>query len=105
MMKSFQDETGNPWVASAREEQTPRHHGRWYLVIHPAGQPERLRPMAEVRWQSRASAQRTLATMSDFELRRRLHVLLEREGVEAGGSPDGGASPGALRVRTSASAG
>lgn len=103
-MKSFQDENGNPWVASAREELTPRHHGRWYLVIHPADSPERLRPMPEVRWQTRATAARTLAAMSDFELRRRLHSLLEREGVEAGATPDG-APAGTPRLRTSASAG
>jgi hypothetical protein len=24
------------WVASARQEDTPRHHGRWFLVFHPA---------------------------------------------------------------------
>ena len=67
--------------------------------------PERPLPMAEVRWQTHASAERTLATMSDFELCRRLHVLLEREGLEAGGSPDGGASPGTPRLRTAATAG
>lgn len=93
-MKTFQDETGRAWVATAREEQTPRHHGRWYLVIHPDGIPEPDLPMPEVRWQSLRSAVRTLATMSEFELRRRLHVLLEREGVELGATPDGGASPG-----------
>ena len=99
-MKTFHDETGHGWVATAREEETPRHHGRWYLLIHPADRPERALPMPEVRWQTNASAQRTLATMSDFELCRRLHVLLEREGLEAGSSPDGGASPGTPRLRT-----
>ena len=24
------------FVATALEEETPRHHGRWYLVLHPA---------------------------------------------------------------------
>jgi len=104
-MKSFHDELGRGWVASPREEQTPRHHGRWYLVVHPAGEPERVMAMPEVRWQTRASAVRTLATMSEFELRRRLHTLLEREGQEVGATPNGGASPGAVRERTSDRAG
>jgi hypothetical protein len=37
--------------------------------------------MPEVRWQTRASAERTLATMSEFELRRRLHLVQRRLGV------------------------
>jgi hypothetical protein len=61
--------------------------------------------MSEVRWQTRATAARTLAAMSGFELRRRLHMLLEREGVRAGASPDGSAPTGTPRLRTSASAG
>ncbi|NJD09792.1 MAG: hypothetical protein FIB01_04885 [Gemmatimonadetes bacterium] len=96
-MKPFQDETGRSWVATAYEEQTPRHHGRWYLVMHPAAGPEPLLPMPEVRWQSRRSAERTLATMSEFELRRRLFTLLEREGITAGATPEGGAAPGTPR--------
>jgi hypothetical protein len=104
-MKHFSDETGRGWVASAREEITPRHHGRWYLVLHAEGDEDCLFPMPEVRWQTRASADRTLATMSAFELRRRLHSLLEREGQEAGATPEGGAAPGTPRGRTAASAG
>jgi len=97
-MKPFQDESGRAWVAGAREEHTPRHHGRWYLVFHPEAEPERVLPMPEVRWQTPRSAARTLATMSEFELRRRLHVLLEREGAEAGATPYGGASPDPARA-------
>ena len=93
-MKPFQDEAGHTWVASAREEDTPRHHGRWYLVVHPDTEPGRVLPMPEVRWQTRATAERTLTTMSEFELRRRLHILLERDCVEAGATPDGVAAPG-----------
>jgi hypothetical protein len=104
-MKNFTDEQGRVWIASAREEQTPRHHGRWYLVVHPAGEPHRLLPVPEVRWQTRASAVRTLATMSEFELRRRLHIMLERELEEPGASPVAGATPGLLRELTSARAG
>jgi hypothetical protein len=104
-MKPFTDEAGAQWVASAREEQTPRHHGRWYLVMHAAGDEARLLAMPEVRWQTRATAERTLLTMSDFELRRRLHTLRERALLEEGASPDTGAPLDAQRGRTSANAG
>jgi hypothetical protein len=102
-MKSFAEESGTQWVASAREEDTPRHHGRWYLVFEAADGS--MLPMPEVRWQTRATAERTLLTMSDFELRRRLHIVRERALLEHGASPDSGAQPESQRVRTSANAG
>ncbi|HSJ14612.1 MAG TPA: hypothetical protein VK939_09355 [Longimicrobiales bacterium] len=105
MMKSFHDEHGRAWVAGVREEATPRHHGRWYLVFHPADDESRVLPMPEVRWQTPASAARTLATMSEFELRRRVHLLLERDLAEEGASPETGAQPGIARSRTSVNAG
>jgi hypothetical protein len=103
-MKQFVDANGRAWVATAREEQTPRHHGRWYLVFHAEGSEELL-AAPEVRWQTRATAERTLRTMSDFELRRRLHLVRERAGLEEGASPESGAAPGSVRERTNASAG
>jgi hypothetical protein len=102
-MKSFSDEAGTVWTASAREENTPRHHGRWYLVFE--GPDGAVLPMPEVRWQTRATAERTLRTMSDFELNRRLHVVRERALLEPGASPDRGAGPRIERERTSANAG
>jgi hypothetical protein len=104
-MKQFSDVDGGLWTASAREENTARHHGRWYLVFHPADDDARLMPMQEVRWQTRATAERTLKTMSDFELRRRLHLLLERAHLEPGASPVDGAQPASARERTSVNAG
>jgi hypothetical protein len=104
-MKTFADEDGRNWVASAREEDTPRHHGRWYLVIHPEGEDAAPMAMHDVRWQTQATAARTLRTMSGFELRRRLRILLGRApgGSERGPLPTGGAST--VRSRTNASAG
>lgn len=104
-MKTIKDQHGGSWVATVREEDTPRHHGRWYLVFHPLEDEARLLAMPEVRWQTRASAARTLQTMSEFELRRRIHLLLERELAEEGATPTRGAAPGHARVRTSANAG
>lgn len=77
-MRSFTDESNEEWVATAHEEETPRHHGRWFLVFHPAGEPGRAYPLPEVRWQTRAAAERTLRTMSAAELRRRLRSARAR---------------------------
>jgi hypothetical protein len=108
-MKQFADADGSEWIASAREEQTPRHHGRWFLIFQPAGDPaggdDVHLAMPEVRWQTKETAARTLQSMSIFELRRRLHILRERALLEPGASPDDGATPTAVRERTSASAG
>ena len=97
------DASGTSWVASAREEETPRHHTRWYLVFE--GPDGTVLPMPEVRWQTRATAERTLLTMSDFELRRRIHVVRERAALVHGASPEDGAQPESRRDRTSANAG
>ena len=77
-MKRFTDEKGGAWIATALEEDTPRHHGRWYMVLRPEGGSEAELMLPEVRWQSLHSAERTLATMSDFELRRRLRIASRR---------------------------
>lgn len=98
-MKQFTDETGAAWAADVREENTPRHHGRWYLVMHPAGDESAVFAMPEIRWQTRATAERTLRTMSDFELRRRLHILRERARLETGASPERGAPDESGRAR------
>jgi hypothetical protein len=102
-MRTFLDVSGTSCVASAREETTPRHHTRWYLVFE--GPDGTALPMPEVRWQTRATAERTLLVMSDFELRRRLHIVRERALLEHGASPDDGVQTESRRDRTSANAG
>lgn len=77
-MKRFTDEQGREWVATAAEEKTPRHHGRWYMVFSADGAAGDQVPVPEVRWQTAATAARTIRTMSDFELRRRLKSALLR---------------------------
>ena len=103
-MKDFEDAAGGAWTATALEEETPRHHGRWHLVFHPAGAPEDVYVVPDVRWQTRATAERTLRTMSVFELRRRLTTARARRGEDAKAGP-GGDYHGPPRVRTNASAG
>ncbi len=82
-MRSFHDEAGRAWLADALEESTPRHHGRWYLVFRPEAGDGPVLPMPEVRWQTRETAARTVQTMSETELRRRLRVVRGRRGTAA----------------------
>lgn len=77
-MRKFTGEDGRDWVATAAEEDTPRHHGRWYLVLHPADADTERLILPEVRWQNRMTAERSIRTMSDFELRRRLRMAARR---------------------------
>ncbi|MBI4408732.1 MAG: hypothetical protein HY561_03430 [Gemmatimonadetes bacterium] len=90
MPKQFTDDAGRAWVATAREEATPRHHGRWVLIFRPAADASVELPLPEVRWQTLESAERTVRTMSLVELRRRLRVAATRAsriGEPATGTP------------------
>lgn len=102
-MKIFQDETGQSWVATAARENTDRHHGVWYLIFHPAGHPADRLEVDEVRWQTEATAARTLRTMSDFELVRRLRSAIARRADGLG--PTAVEGEGVVRERTNANAG
>ncbi|MDE2762454.1 MAG: hypothetical protein OXQ94_18750 [Gemmatimonadota bacterium] len=66
-------------MASVAREEGGDYKGRFYLVLKRAaggdGPPVFL---TDVRWNSRRTAQRTLATMSDIELRRRMRSALGR---------------------------
>ena len=77
-MRTFEAAGGERWVAGAREEATPRHHGRWYMIMHPEHDEGRVLALPEIRWQTRATAERTVETMSLFELRRRLDIARGR---------------------------
>lgn len=77
-MKSFQGEDGRQWVATTAEEDSPRHHGRWYLVLRPGDDDTTELALPEVRWQTRHTADRSIQAMSQFELRRRLRMAARR---------------------------
>lgn len=77
-MKNFTGADGREWVATAAEEDVPRHHGRWYMVVHPANEAGPQLVLPEVRWQSRHTAERSIRSMSEFELRRRLRMSAHR---------------------------
>jgi hypothetical protein len=76
-MKEFADGDGRRWVASAEEETSTDYKGRYYMVMKPADGGPAL-PLRDVRWNSERTARRTIETMSDVELRRRLRVARGR---------------------------
>jgi hypothetical protein len=81
-MREFTDPSGRAWIATVRGEEGPDYKGRFHLVIQPAGgQAEESLDLAEVRWNSERTGVRTVETMSDVELRRRLRTALGRHGL------------------------
>ena len=103
-MRLFSDVEGREWVADVREEDTPRHHGRWYLLFRSTDGAQE-HDMPEVRWQTRPSAQRILDTMSTFELRRRLKTVRARYASMDGASEFEGEGRGVDRPEPNISAG
>lgn len=112
-MRHFIDEQGGSWVASVAQEEGGDYKGRFFLVMERAGDregtedggsaessagvgevvPARL-PLQDVRWNSVKTAERTLATASDVELRRRLRAARGRAGRPVAPTmPGGGAGP------------
>jgi len=78
-MKEFQDESGVLWIASVRERTGEDYKGRFGLSLSPKnGTPASAVSLEDVRWNSAKTAERTLRTMSEVELRRRLRIALGR---------------------------
>jgi hypothetical protein len=77
-MRTFQDEDGRAWVAGVEQRPGVDYQGRYFFVVRPAapdGEPDSEGPvlaLPEIQWNSERTAQRTLETMSEVELRRRL---------------------------------
>lgn len=76
-MKEFVDRAGAPWVATVRERPGPDYKGRYYFFFEPRDGGEGV-ALVDVRWNSEQTAQRTLETMSEVELRRRLRSAFGR---------------------------
>jgi hypothetical protein len=79
-MRTFQDETGANWTASVRERAGDDYKGRFLFVMalegaSSGGEVE----LEDVRWNSEKTARRTLLTMSETELRRRLRSATGRD--------------------------
>jgi len=79
-MREFTDAEGRRWRASARQEPSVDYKGRFFLVLEPpTGTMGEALEIREVRWNSERTAERTISTMSGFELRRRLRSALGRK--------------------------
>lgn len=76
-MRTFEDHDGRRWTASIRERPGPDYKGRYHFHLVPegAGDDDGV-ALLDIRWNSERTARRTLESMSDVELRRRL-----RQGV------------------------
>lgn len=78
-MRDFTDADGRTWTASVREEKGTDYKGRFFLVLTPRdGGAEEAATLEDIRWNSERTARRTLETMSDVELRRRLRSAVGR---------------------------
>jgi hypothetical protein len=81
-VRTFQDEGGRRWIASVGFRSGADYQGRYFLVFRREGEAEGdpAREVGEggglavpeIRWNSEKTARRTLETMSEVELRRRL---------------------------------
>jgi len=76
-MREFSDGQGAAWSATVRERVGPDYKGRYYFWVEPKGGGEGV-ALLDVRWNSARTAERTLKTMSEVELRRRLRSALGR---------------------------
>ncbi len=77
-MTEFLDQHGHAWTATVRSESGTDYKGRYYLHMRKEGGADDGVSLADVRWNSPGTAERTLATMSDVELRRRLRSAVGR---------------------------
>ena len=78
-MRTFTDDDGATWVASARERLGADYKGRFLFVLTPQeGQGEKAIELVDVSWNSLKTAERTLRTMSAVELRRRHRSAMGR---------------------------
>lgn len=73
-MREFEDRDGTRWTATVRERPGEDYKGRFYFFLEPVeggGEGDGV-ALLDVRWNSLKTAERTLETMSEVELRRRL---------------------------------
>lgn len=81
--RDFTDEQGTTWTASVAERDGIDYKGRWHLVLTAADSGARVE-LSGIRWNNEATAARTLETMSEVELRRRLRSARGRGVLNVG---------------------
>lgn len=82
-MMTFTDREGRSWDALLREEPGTDYKGRFYMVLRPTDEPGVEYHLEDIRWNTERTGQRTLETMSDVELNRRLRYAVGRGSVPA----------------------
>lgn len=71
-MREFRDDQGTTWLATVKEREGDDYKGRyWFVAVPKGGGQEDAVELLDVRWNSLKTAERTLRTMSEKELRRR----------------------------------
>ena len=83
-MREFTDREGRTWEALVGEEPGTDYKGRFFMVLRPTDAPEREYPLEDIRWNTERTAHRTLETMSEVELRRRLRSAVGRGALSGG---------------------
>jgi hypothetical protein len=79
LIREFEDESGDTWVAGIRARPGGDFKGRFVFVARPkSGNVADYLWLEDVRWNSESTARRTLESMSSVELRRRLRSALGR---------------------------
>lgn len=81
-MREFTDGKGAAWMATVRERTGPDYKGRFYFWVEPKSGGEGT-PLLDMRWNSARTAERTLKTLSEVELRRRLRAAQGRSAEAA----------------------
>lgn len=72
-MREFEDHEGRRWIATVGARPGLDFKGRYYWVMRPVdGDDSEKLALSDVRWNTERTARRTLLTMSEVELRRRL---------------------------------
>ena len=87
-MREFRDQSGKVWTAAVQERTGPDYKGRYSFWFEPRAGGEGV-ALSDVRWNSEPTARRTLGTMSEVELCRRLRSALGRDASGAGSPREG----------------
>jgi hypothetical protein len=77
-IRTFTDESGGAWTASVAERDNLDYKGRFEFVLQAQDEEAGPLPLSDIRWNSLETAERTLKTMSEVELRRKLRSALGR---------------------------
>lgn len=89
-MRTFQDSQGRTWTATVRERPGQDYKGRYHLFLtREESEEDDGLALLDIRWNTEATARRTLETMSEVELRRRLRQGLGRNPKAAGRAEEG----------------